>query len=1169
MHSEMEEWEITIEKLKAELDELKLAHNSLKKAYEEGISKRLKTEESSLIKDWAIESAINAMAISDLEGKLTYVNPAFYKLWGYSSPDEVIGKPAVSFWHTGDKASEVVDALHKYGGWTGELTAFTKSGEKPDIQVSASLVKDIHGQPVCMLASFSDISGRKHSEIVQAENEISYRQLFNNVADSIYIQDSEGTFLDVNDGAVKMYGYSREELVGKNPLFVAAPGKNDMEKVASIVKRAYEGEPQQFEFWGIRSNGEIFPKEVRAVSGTYLGKKVVLTMAQDITKRKKAEIALQESERRFRELIELAVDGILLGSPDGIIIGANTYMQNITGRPLNKLIGIRVNELFSPNALKDIPLRYDLLMNGETVFSERDILRPDGTTLPIEMHTKRMPDGTYQSIYHDVTERKKAEETLRESESKFKSLVESTSDMIWETNIDGLYTYVSPQFENLLGYTFEETLGKSPFFFIADNNISKIIKNSDAIVEKAIPFNSLVNKYKHRNGDILYFETSGVPVYNPAGKLSGYRGVSRDITKRYHAEKELHKLSMVVQQSPNTVIITNLGGEIEYINPAGCTISGYTSDELAGRKPSIFSSGNTPTETYRALWKTLKSGNEWKGIFHNKKKTGELYWESAFIIPLRDKEGNITNYLGVKEDITDKLQSETALVESEERYRQLFESSPDAIILADAETGMLIDANTAACLMLGRTLEEIKHFHQTMLHPPKKKEIVSEMFHEHVASSKIKELKLPIESSVLRSDGCEIPVEVLASSITIAGKQVLQGVFRDITERKLAREELLKAKEKAEASDKLKSAFLNNISHELRTPLNGIIGFSEMITQMDNTAEDRLEFSKMIKRSSARLVNTITSYMDISMLVSGNTEINKRSFSLNNFIDKIHHQTVESCQSRNLALNIKKTDIDNDVQILTDENLLTKIFSHLLDNAIKFTKEGSITIGYEKKQSLHQFSVSDTGKGISKDALSVIFEIFMQADLSTSRGHEGSGLGLSIAQGFVKLLGGNMWVESDSQTGSSFFFTIPEKADAQGSQNENEMTRMQSDLKQHVVLIAEDEDSNFKYLEIVLKKAMYKVLRANDGIEAVEKCRTHPEIDILLLDLKMPGMDGFEAAKRIRNILPHLPVIALSAYVSYRDEEAAMQAGCTEYVVKPISKTRLLETIARLLRKGN
>lgn len=1157
-----------IEKLKAELDELKLAHTSLKKAYEEDISKRLKTEESSLIKDWAIESAINAMAISDLDGKLTYVNPAFCKLWGYNSLDEVIGKQAVSFWHTGEKASEVVDAIHKYGGWTGELTAITKSGEKPDIQVSASLVKDINGQPVCILACFSDILGRKQYEILQAENETSYRGLFNSVADSIYIQDSEGTFLDVNDGAVKMYGYSREELLGKNPLFVAAPGKNDLAKVASLVKLAYEGEPQQFEFWGKKSNGEIFTKEVRAVNGIHWGQKVVLAIAQDISKRKKAEIALQESERRYRELIELAVDGILLGSPDGIIIEANTYMQNITGRPLDKLIGENVNELFNPNALKDIPLRYDLLMNGETVFSERDILRPDGTTIPIEMHTKRMPDDTYQSIYHDVTERKKAEETLRESESKFKSLVESTSDMIWETNLDGLYTYVSPQFENLLGYSFEETIGKSPFSFITDINISKIIKDSDAIVEKATSFNALVNKYKHRNGEIRYFETSGVPVYNPAGKLSGYIGVSRDITKRYLAEKELHKLSMVVQQSPNTVIITNLEGRIEYINPAGCTVSGFTSDELNGRNPSIFSSGNTPPETYSTLWKTLKSGNEWKGIFHNKKKTGELYWESALIVPLRDKAGNITNYLGVKEDITKKLQAETALKESEQRYRQLFESSPDAIFLADTETGMLIDANAAACNMLGRSLDEIKQFHQTMLHPPKKKEIVSEMFSDHITSSKTNELNVPIESSVLRSDGSEISVEILASTTFIAGRQVLQGVFRDVTERRLAREELLKAKEKAEASDKLKSAFLNNISHELRTPLNGIIGFSDMITQMDNTAEDRLEFSKMIKRSSARLVNTITSYMDISMLVSGNTQIIKRSFSLNVFLDKIHDQIIESCNSRNLTLHINKKT-DNDILILTDENLFTKIFTHLLDNAMKFTKAGSITIGYENKESLHQFSVSDTGKGISKDALSVIFEIFMQADLSTSRGYEGSGLGLSIAQGFVKLLGGNVWVESDGQTGSVFYFTIPEKTSSHGIYTQTETGHQGSQNDQYVVLIAEDEDSNFKYLEIVLKKAMYKVLRASNGIEAVEKCRSHPEIDILLLDLKMPGMDGFEAAKRIRKSLPQLPIIALSAYVSLQDEEAAIKAGCNEFVVKPISKVKLLETLTRILRKEN
>jgi PAS domain S-box-containing protein len=810
-----------------------------------------------------------------------------------------------------------------------------------------------------------------------------------------------------------------------------------------------------------------------------------------------------------------------------------------------------------------------MLLKGETVFSERDILRIDGTTIPIEMHTKMMPDGTYQSIYRDVTERKKAEETLRESEFKFKSLVESTSDMIWETNIDGLYTYVSPQFQNLLGYTLEEVIGKSPFFFVADENITSVKDNSDLIVSKKTPFNSLVNKYKHRDGSILYFETSGVPVYNSTGKLAGYRGVSRDITQRHSAERELHKLSSVVHQNPNTIIITGLDGKIEYINPAGCDITGYSIEDLIGKNPSIFSAGETPQEVYKSLWKTINSGNEWKGIFHNKKKNGEFFWESAFIVPLRDAEGIIKHYLGVKEDISKRVLAEIALKESEERYRELFEGSPDAIILADVETGMLTDANTAACNLLGRTMEEIRQMHQTMLHPPRKKEIVAEMFNTHASSTQIRENAFPIESSIIRSDGLEIPVEVLASPITIGGKQILQGVFRNITERKLAQEELLKAKEKAEASDKLKSAFLNNISHELRTPLNGIIGFSEMLAQPESTEDDRVEFSRMIKRSSTRLINTITSYMDISMIVSGITEIRKRTFSLSHFLDNTADQAFEICNSRNLELHVVKKDAVTQVQIVTDESLLSKVFSQLIDNAVKFTKEGSITIGYEYKPSFHQFSVSDTGKGIPKESVSVIFEVFMQADSSTSRGYEGSGVGLSIAQGFVKLLGGEIWVESNENDGSTFFFTIPENEISSPAPHDSNPKLNSAPETQQVILVAEDEDSNYKYLEIVLKKASFKVLRACDGFEAVDMCKQHPEIIAMLMDLKMPGIDGFEATRQIRKTHPDLPVIALSAYVSTEDENAAREAGCNEYLLKPVNKLKLLEIIEKVSNPAN
>jgi CheY-like chemotaxis protein len=378
-------------------------------------------------------------------------------------------------------------------------------------------------------------------------------------------------------------------------------------------------------------------------------------------------------------------------------------------------------------------------------------------------------------------------------------------------------------------------------------------------------------------------------------------------------------------------------------------------------------------------------------------------------------------------------------------------------------------------------------------------------------------------------------------------------------------ETLLKAKEKAEAGDKLKSAFLNNISHELRTPLNGIIGFSEMLTQMESTQEDRIEFSKMIKRSSSRLINTINSYMDISMIVSGITEINIRTFSLNRFLDKINDQTLEICNLRNLSLHLINKTPSSEVLITTDEHLLNKIFSQLIDNAIKFTKEGSVTIGYEQKAGLHTFSVSDTGSGIPEDALSVIFEVFMQADLSTSRGYEGSGLGLSIAQGFVQLLGGEIWVEANSNKGSTFCFTLPDIRPTQGENVSTTTQTQDSSPAEPLILVAEDEDSNYKYLEIVLRKASFKVLRAINGFETIDLCRLHPDIKILLIDMKMPGMDGFEATRQIRRILPDLPIVALSAFVSAQDENMAMEAGCNEYVVKPVSRLKLLETINRLL----
>ena len=834
LHRTIEQLQKELEEIKQSLALLKTASKKTSSEYSQTIFALQERERSS--RNLFYNAPVNYHSLNS-EGCIIDVNPAWLSSLGYTH-EEAVGH------HFSKFITPEAYALFT-AQWLPELLEFgqihdiefemiRKDGTHIFVSLDGKIGTNNKGDSGHIHFIWSDITRRKNAEKLQLENENSYRELFDNATDAIYIQDEDSVFLDVNEGAVRMYGYPKEILVGKTPHFVSAPGKNDFKAIDAMVKRAYEGEPQHFEFWGLRANGEIFPKELRVVNGTYFGKKVNIVMAQDITERKQAEVALQESEKRFRELIELAADGILIGSNDGNIIAANTYMQILTGRPADQLIDHNISELFGENVLKENPLRYDLLKKGETVVREREILHPDGKTIPIEMHTKMMPDGTYQSIYRDVTERKRSEEILRESETKFKSLVESTSDLIWESSIEGYYTYVSPQFENLLGYIDDEVIGKSPYDFMEGHNGSEEISESSSFLNPATPFNYLVNKFKHKNGNILYFETSGVPVYNNSGTLTGYRGISRDITRRRLDEKELHKLSSVVQQNPNTIIITNLEGTIEYINPAGCDITGYSADELTGSTPSILSSGDTSRETYNTLWKTLKEGKKWEGNFKNRKKNGEYYWERALIVPIRDAEGIITNYLAVKEDITTRIQAEEALTESEERYRMLFDASPDAIILADIESGRLLGANSAACSMLGYQLNEIRQMHQFEIHPARLKQFAIDAFNKHALQEGEKGNMKPTESVCLRSDGAEIPVEVLSNNITLNGRNIMQGVFRNISERNQAREELLKAKEKAEASDKLKSAFLGNISHELRTPLNGIIGFSEMITQSEN-----------------------------------------------------------------------------------------------------------------------------------------------------------------------------------------------------------------------------------------------------------------------------------------------------------------------------------------------
>jgi signal transduction histidine kinase len=390
-----------------------------------------------------------------------------------------------------------------------------------------------------------------------------------------------------------------------------------------------------------------------------------------------------------------------------------------------------------------------------------------------------------------------------------------------------------------------------------------------------------------------------------------------------------------------------------------------------------------------------------------------------------------------------------------------------------------------------------------------------------------------------------------------------QKVLLRTAELEKTNNELIISKDKAEASDRLKTSFIQNISHEIRTPLNGILGFSELIADPEVPVADKLDFIPLIKYSSQRLMNTITDYVDIASIVSGNIETRPQEIDLNKECNSIKNKFEDICISKNLDFYFKEPDSIEKNRLTTDLEMLRKILSHLIDNAIKFTKAGSIVFGYKSDDTFIEFFVKDTGIGIDKEAQVRIFESFMQENNSNTRGFEGSGLGLSIIKGFLAQLGGTFRLESVKEEGTTFYFALPILHNAV----ENPVTvsfrlKINPDVPPFF-LIVEDDDPQRLYMESVLKDYASMIYLASNGKDAVEICRNHPEITIVLMDIKMPVMNGFDATREIKSFRNELPIIAITAYALREDEKRALDAGCDDYLSKPSSKEVFLKKLMK------
>ncbi len=657
----------------------------------------------------------------------------------------------------------------------------------------------------------------------------------------------------------------------------------------------------------------------------------------------------------------------------------------------------------------------------------------------------RLPSVIVNSYQH--CELKRKQDALIESESKYRLLADNSGDVIFVLDLDFNYTYISPAVKALRGFEPEEAINLKfsdvltpASYQKAVTVLSDIISGNTNSAKNPDLQKSIELEMIRKDRTTVWTEVKASLLTDKNNCPVGILGVTRDISTRKSISDELRKLSRAVEQSPVLIVITDINGRIEYVNPKFTETTGYSFDEVAGKNPSILKSGHTTNAEYEDLWNAIISGHEWKGEFLNKRKDGSLYWEDTSISSIKTADGQITHFLAVKSDITEKKKS--------------------------------ID-------------------------------------------------------------------------------------------------ELIKAKEKAEESDQLKTSFLHNISHEIRTPLNAIVGFTEILTDPLLDSDRRLLFSDIVTKSSSQLLSIITDIISISTIDAGQEKLYLTDVDINAKCKHIHELFAQKAKYKNISFHCDTPLADSDAIILCDEPKFMQILTNLLDNAFKFITQGHVNYGYKLKNNFLEFFVEDTGIGIDPGMHQEIFNRFRQVEISETRQYGGSGLGLSISKAYVELNGGSIWLNSEIGKGTVFYFTVPYIKSIHESKSDIQIVNEIAidTTKPITVLIAEDEDFNFMFLEELLSGLDLTIVRAVNGIEAVGICNTNNDVALVLMDIKMPLMDGYEATRQIRQFLPSLPIIAQTAYSTEADMHKAFSAGCNDFISKPLSKELLISKIKKQLHK--
>ncbi len=897
----------------------------------------------------------------------------------------------------------------------------------------------------------------------------------------------------------------------------------------------------------------------------------------DAVSKENATKLLQESEARFRSLAKLAPMPLMFINKDGALTYLNDRSIQLTGYTLTDIPTL--NEWYQL-AYPDASYRQWVIETwnrkvAKAVLEHTDIepiecnvTCKDGTVRVMEIFGSIIGDALLASGI-DLTERRRTEEALRQSESFLKEtqiiarLGTYTFDIVadrWDSSevLDSIFGIDADFDKSLAGWN--SIIHPEWQKIMADYFIQQVIGNKTEFDKeyKIIRRNDRAERWVHGIGK-LKFNDDNQPVMMV--------GTIRDITERKLSEDALRlsearfrgyfelPLEGRAISSPDT-------GWLD-VNVTLCEMFGYTKAELTRMTWTDLTHPDDMAADL-AQFNRVLSG-EIDGYTLDKRfihKDGHIIFTHMAVQCSRRPDRTVDYFMTVILDISDRklmeLKLQDALAEAM-RFREALDRVPAYVYMKDPQS-RYIYANQPTLDLFGCSAGELAGSDDSRFFSP---ETVKRI--QIIDSRALNGEQVAVENDTVDKKGIRhvywdvmAPIFAEPENKTIMG---MLGISSDITERKQIEEELVKAKEKAEENDRLKSAFLANMSHEIRTPMNGILGFAELLKEPKLTGDEQQKYISIIEQSGTRMLNTINDIISISKVESGQMSVVISDTNINEQIEYLYSFFKPEADRNGIRISFKNDLPANEAVIKTDREKAYAVLTNLIKNAVKFTPAGSIEFGCEKKGRYLEFFVKDTGIAIPKDKQDAVFDRFVQVDIDDKRAYQGSGLGLSISKAYVEMLGGRIWVESEEGKGSTFYFTIPCKPDP-GDENaikniahSNEQEHQIKDLK---ILIAEDDEKSEMLLTIAVQPLSRQILKAKNGIEAVAACRNNPDLDCILMDIEMPRMDGYEAARQIRQFNKDVIIIAQTAYALAGEREKAVAAGCNDYIAKPFNRTSLI-----------